>query len=118
MSRAKGEPKPKRSFGDIFAKYKTYDPSVEGYGDSEEWRECFYERMGFEEAQEILSGQTETPRSILGVGPKASWDEIKKAFRAKIRQWHPDFNPGDKHAEEVTKKLIAAYTLLEKQLGL
>ena len=29
---------------------------------------------------------------ILGVGKNASQDEIKKAFRKKARQYHPDVN--------------------------
>ncbi len=48
----------------------------------------------------------------LGVSKEASAAEIKKAYRQKARQTHPDFNPGDKKAEERFKKLTAAFEVL------
>lgn len=49
---------------------------------------------------------------ILGVSKTASDTEIKKAYRKKAIQYHPDKNPGDKEAEENFKKAAEAYEIL------
>ena len=49
---------------------------------------------------------------VLGVEKNASADEIKKAYRKKAIQYHPDKNPGDKEAEEKFKEAAEAYDVL------
>jgi len=49
---------------------------------------------------------------ILGVSKGASSVEIKKAYRKKAIEFHPDKNPGDKAAEINFKKAAEAYEVL------
>ncbi|WP_103070785.1 molecular chaperone DnaJ [Aquimarina sediminis] len=49
---------------------------------------------------------------ILGLSKGATAAEIKKAYRKKAIEFHPDKNPGDKTAEEKFKKAAEAYEIL------
>ena len=49
---------------------------------------------------------------ILEVTKTATVEEIKKAYRKKAIQYHPDKNPGDKEAEEKFKEAAEAYDVL------
>jgi molecular chaperone DnaJ len=49
---------------------------------------------------------------VLGVSRDASEREIKKAFRLKARELHPDVNQDDPHAEENFKELAEAQEIL------
>ena len=49
---------------------------------------------------------------VLEVEKTASVEEIKKAYRKKAIQYHPDKNPGDKVAEEKFKEAAEAYDVL------
>lgn len=49
---------------------------------------------------------------VLEVSKNATADEIKKAYRKKAIQYHPDKNPGDKVAEEKFKEAAEAYEVL------
>lgn len=48
----------------------------------------------------------------LGVGPKATADEIKRAYRKLAKQYHPDSTGGDKAKESRFKDISNAYDVL------
>ena len=52
---------------------------------------------------------------VLEVSKTATAEEIKKAYRKKAIQYHPDKNPGDKEAEEKFKEAAEAYDVLSNE---
>jgi|SRR5690554_2495561 len=61
--------------------------------------------MGFQDYQDYYD--------FLGLDQKATAEEIKRAYREKIRRWHPDANPDRRvWAEEMSKTLNEAYSIL------
>jgi molecular chaperone DnaJ len=49
---------------------------------------------------------------VLGVGEKATPDELKKAYRKLAKQLHPDTNGGDRKASNRFKEVGEAYSIL------
>lgn len=49
---------------------------------------------------------------VLGVGKNADDTEIKKAYRALAKKYHPDVNPGNAEAEAKFKEASEAYAVL------
>jgi len=50
--------------------------------------------------------------ALLGIQKGATDEEIKKAYRANVKKYHPDSNPGDAGAEAKFKEINEAYTVL------
>ncbi|MCA9638133.1 MAG: J domain-containing protein, partial [Myxococcales bacterium] len=50
--------------------------------------------------------------TILGVDPKASADEIKRAYRRLALATHPDRHPDQPEAEERFRQISTAYAVL------
>lgn len=94
--------------------YKQYEGKPSGNPD--EWKKSFHSRIfTSEEVKEIRGSfrQGETPYTILDITTSATQDEIKKAYRKKVMQWHPDRNPDN--VEEATvmfRKIQFAYESL------
>jgi curved DNA-binding protein CbpA len=49
---------------------------------------------------------------VLEIPENAKLEQIKAAYRKQAIKWHPDKNPGSKHAEEMFKLVNAAYEIL------
>jgi curved DNA-binding protein CbpA len=59
------------------------------------------------------SHEHDTYYGLLGLSSKASPEQIRQAYLNKIKQWHPDKNPGRvEEAEKKTKTLNQAYFVL------
>lgn len=87
--------------------YKTYDVKAEGHGSPHEWKDAFRERMGLDEARRVVADGS--PYDILGVNEKATWEQIKKAYRKMAMKHHPD-KGGD---AAMFRKVQGAYEILE-----
>ncbi len=49
------------------------------------------------------------PYKVLGLEPGASDEDVKRAYRALAKKYHPDMNPGDAHAAKRMNEINAAY---------
>lgn len=52
------------------------------------------------------------PYKVLGVSPDADKDEIKRAYRKKAKEYHPDLHPDDPEAAEKMNEINEAYDML------
>lgn len=52
------------------------------------------------------------PYSVLGISRDASKEEIKRAYRKKAKEYHPDLHPNDPRAAEKMNEINEAYDML------
>ncbi|MEQ8173162.1 MAG: DnaJ domain-containing protein, partial [Candidatus Eremiobacterota bacterium] len=56
------------------------------------------------------------PYRVMGVPPISTESEIKKAYRSKSKEYHPDLNPDLRiWADEKMKELVEAYNVLSDE---
>jgi DnaJ-class molecular chaperone len=110
-----------RSFADIDARRRRYNPEIEGYGHPRQWRGDFGERMGWEEAYRVIHEQPRTPRDILGIPLHSTWQQVVSAYRKRAMECHPDRASQNgmtvEAATEAFKNLSAAYSVLAREYG-
>ncbi|OLQ14267.1 Chaperone protein DnaJ [Symbiodinium microadriaticum] len=63
---------------------------------------------------EYATGWIERPGHFLDTD-QASEDDIKKAYRAKSREWHPDKNPDNPQATAMFQRINEAYNALKEE---
>ncbi|KAG0615495.1 hypothetical protein M758_5G045800 [Ceratodon purpureus] len=56
-----------------------------------------------------------SPYSVLGVSPDCSEEDIKVAFRNRIKEFHPDVYKGTEDADAITQRVIRAYEMLTNE---
>jgi DnaJ-domain-containing protein 1 len=49
---------------------------------------------------------------VLGLDPDAEFDDVRKAWRSKAKEVHPDVRPGDEDAAKAFQALQLAYEVL------
>lgn len=73
-----------------------------------QWKEmrCIYSQLNTKDNYELFK--------ILGIKPTSNWDEIKKAYRTKAKETHPDVIGGN---ESKFEKVQNAYEELKARYG-
>ncbi len=61
-----------------------------------------------------ISSADEKALKTLGLGGDAGRNEIRRAYSALVRKYHPDRNGGDRSHEKQLAKVIEAYTQLKE----
>lgn len=100
---------------------RRYGVNKGDWGDPEQWKAAYDQRMGPGEADAVISGSGKTPYDLLGLRPGAGWDEIKKAYRrivmAECQGAFKVDGSVDPVAEARFKEVNAAYSSLANEFG-
>eukprot|EP00471_Norrisiella_sphaerica_P005071 CAMPEP_0184487444 /NCGR_PEP_ID=MMETSP0113_2-20130426/10115_1 /TAXON_ID=91329 /ORGANISM="Norrisiella sphaerica, Strain BC52" /LENGTH=206 /DNA_ID=CAMNT_0026869765 /DNA_START=39 /DNA_END=657 /DNA_ORIENTATION=+ len=64
-----------------------------------------------------LSTRLQLPHEILGVGPNAEKDEIKRAYRDLAKRWHPDVNNAEDAPVRFAKMTKAYQYMISPEKG-
>ena len=60
----------------------------------------------------FTAAEIDRARRVLGLGERASIEEIKSAYRCMCKRWHPDALSGGPGSSRKIKEINAAYRLL------
>ena len=124
MPRAKNPNKKSRN--PLLGYKNFYDPTAEGYGSPDQWKTEFKFRMGLDVAREKVGSWR--PLDILKVVFESGWTyaqkwaAIKKAWRAKMREYYPEQRQtnwdgvyANVGSREMYDKVQGAYEILENE---
>lgn len=93
-------------------RYKKYDPSIEGFGSVNEWRQAWEQKMGVEQATAVL-GEND-PLTLLGFTAMPTKAELKKRYYKLCLQHQDCFRANATDEQQArAKEIIAAYSILE-----
>lgn len=113
MPRKPKDPSDTRTrFQKMMGRYKTYDPSTEGYGSVGEWQQAWDQKMGVEQARTVLGAND--PLTILGFTKMPNKAELKRRYYKLVME-----NQGAMRFEATQEEkdklqgVIAAYSVLE-----
>ncbi|HCD1298488.1 TPA: DnaJ domain-containing protein [Vibrio diabolicus] len=81
------------------------------------WTDINTQQSGYKSELDLLASQT--PHQRLGIEPSATLKEAKKAYKEKVRLYHPDRTDGfmSQYSSEVVKLLNDAIERIKKAHG-
>jgi DnaJ like chaperone protein len=94
-------------------------------GFSEQELKMMMERFGSYHRNSVKESSIDQAYTLLGITAEATNDEVKKAYRALVREYHPDIiksqGASDEYLKEATEKvqeINAAYEMIKKSRGI
>ena len=90
---------------------------------NEKLRESFYKMLGENPPENAkrreprISAKERSAFEVLNLEPGAQLSQIKAQYKKLVKKYHPDVNRDDSSAEEMFKRVTAAYTFLFKTYG-